>query len=186
MTDSANSTSTIFNHGPHTSDSDGPVHQRTIQRGPIQVTLEDNMRTQYKPQVKILRRPRPAADAANQAVDSNHVITTTFNNNNFDAVANNTSAPGHRAGLESNAFDAKTTTTSYSNVLSRNNNASSAFNSRTDDYGQSNTNARTVINNSNSNKTMRTYQERADEYAKARLRILGSAFPLDDADNNVQ
>lgn len=29
-------------------------------------------------------------------------------------------------------------------------------------------------------KLMKTYQERADEYAKARLRILGSAFPEDD------
>jgi len=37
------------------------------------------------------------------------------------------------------------------------------------------------VKNSNSNKkSMKTYQERADEYAKARLRILGSAFPDDE------
>lgn len=33
---------------------------------------------------------------------------------------------------------------------------------------------------SNNKKLLKTYQERADEYAKARLRILGSAFPESD------
>lgn len=31
----------------------------------------------------------------------------------------------------------------------------------------------------------KTYQERADEYAKARLRILGSAFPSDDSNEDL-
>lgn len=34
--------------------------------------------------------------------------------------------------------------------------------------------------NSNGKNPIKTYQERADEYAKARLRILGSAFPESD------
>lgn len=48
------------------------------------------------------------------------------------------------------------------------------------------TNKHNITSSNNSNKKpMKTYQERADEYAKARLRILGSAFPENDDDASL-
>lgn len=47
------------------------------------------------------------------------------------------------------------------------------------------TSSKNIITNGGSVDPRKTYQERADEYAKARLRILGSAFPEANDSENI-
>lgn len=158
-------------------------------------------------QVKILRRPQPVSSATNQtnAVatahkldgfaespfdDDDDVTTDEFSPTNSSSYVseqqNGTLRPGPlnystvaatsiRKIIDS---DSSAQISTKSGALDRTKSDKRASNNRSAATMTATTNAVGSGGvSTNNKKPLKTYQERADEYAKARLRILGSAFP---------
>lgn len=136
-------------------------------RGPIQVTLDDTASriTHCRPttQVRILRRP-----------DSKTVTTIEEDEKPFDNAQTNSAAQSQQQQQtkpqQQQFLHLNKNPSQDSNYQKRQNcqqkKLNSTWNSNKPEHAAS-----------NNKKLLKTYQERADEYAKARLRILGSAFP---------
>lgn len=138
-------------------------------RGPIQVTLDDTASriTHCRPttQVRILRRP-----------DTKPVTTIEEDEKPFDNAQTNSAVQSQQQQTkpqQQQFLHINKNPSQDSNYQKRQNCQQKKLNST----WSSNKHEHTASNNK---KLLKTYQERADEYAKARLRILGSAFPEDE------
>lgn len=149
-------------------------------RGFVQVTLDDSSSTrpvhcklpvpqqkQTQTQVKILRRPKPIQDIDTHTSNNHHqqqdALNSTFK---FSSINNNNSSHHIRT---SGAEFAKSSTS-----------LSPASSSSTQLTGPGHN-----LTGLNSTHLIRSYEARADEYAKARLRILGSEGTESGASNQL-
>lgn len=175
-------------------------------RGPIQVSLDDSdsrIRACKPPvvQVKILRRPKSSADNMSNNHSSNlhnqlgepkfnaaSVFDETLSNESTSRdnsnIINDSSGSFMDIGLRSQHFPPLTSNSSFhspaNNMISNNDNNNI--------YRQQQSAPTLAIHQHHSNTInkipLKSYKERADEYAKARLRILGSASSEDDNHNS--
>lgn len=164
------------------------------------------------PQVKVLRRPQPAAvdqPSTSSIGQDNKINTTTsiklrtsgtlnephdntetrivFSEDQWPSLAdtiNNSSRSqggiGNTNAIKNPETRQPNETTKSPKIISRNNNN---YNKNPQHQRPQQTTCPSLSGESNQKRhpMLKSYKERADEYAKARLRILGSAFSEDDS-----
>lgn len=149
-------------------------------RGPIQVTLDETASrlTQCRPttQVRILRRPdtKPTATIGDGKQPLDNAQTNNALKSQEKQTHHHHQQQVYKQPQQQKFLHINKNPSQDSNYQKLQNCHQKRVNSIP--IGDSNKHEAA----SNNKKLLKTYQERADEYAKARLRILGSAFPEND------
>lgn len=143
-------------------------------RGPIQVTLDDSgsgiQCVKPQAQVRILSRPRVGTlsleNGNNGSLNSTATTSASKIDRNQKIILSSPKQSSSIRPQQQQQSQSQPTTSSQNHPNQLQQPTQPALNHRDGDKANK--------------KLMKTYQERADEYAKARLRILGSAFPEND------